>query len=637
MSFPKFRVGLRLLQLALLLLCATPAVAQDISVQLDGRTLQFDQPPAMIGGRLMVPLRGIFEALKADVVYDGATRSIQATKGTRVVQLQLGSRTAIIDGKTMFLDVPADTIGGRTMVPLRFVSESLGADVKWDGPAKTVRMSSSTGDSDTNPDTGNQTGGPKIDQVFHNATHALQAGDSLEIIVYGEPGSKASFEIMGATSLIQLPEVSSGKYQLRWTIPNGLQVEQGVLLAHLQKNGRETAVEAQRQVTVRSGSGSTTPSGWQVTPAADSVTADYRPAFTADFPESVTAGTVRLYVDGIDFTNQARLVGRQLQWQPNYNLSAGSHQVDVRAVGASGQSLSYNWNFRIDPNASTGSGFQVSELRPTSGQTVSSRPQIGVLFNRNLQSITLRVDNTTISNQAGVTRYQNGIFWTPNYDLAVGQHQASVSAVDTNGQVINQSWAFVVGSSTITNFTVSPTSATSGQQIIVSLNGPSSATGTFTIGGSSAQPLQEVSAGRYQGTYTVAPQDNGTFSVSAQLRQSSGQVVQATAPTQVSLTGVQGQLSITNLAEGMTVAPNFTIQGQGQAGRTVSITVEYSSEKFLEVITGTLRTVRTQGTVSANGSFNIPVDAGVVPAGQNFRLTANDGVSQPVVFTLKRQ
>lgn len=585
----------------------------------------------------MVPLRGIFEALKADVVYDGATRSIQATKGTRVVQLQLGSRTAIIDGKTMFLDVPADTIGGRTMVPLRFVSESLGADVKWDGPAKTVRMSSSTGDSDTNPDTGNQTGGPKIDQVFHNATHALQAGDSLEIIVYGEPGSKASFEIMGATSLIQLPEVSSGKYQLRWTIPNGLQVEQGVLLAHLQKNGRETAVEAQRQVTVRSGSGSTTPSGWQVTPAADSVTADYRPAFTADFPESVTAGTVRLYVDGIDFTNQARLVGRQLQWQPNYNLSAGSHQVDVRAVGASGQSLSYNWNFRIDPNASTGSGFQVSELRPTSGQTVSSRPQIGVLFNRNLQSITLRVDNTTISNQAGVTRYQNGIFWTPNYDLAVGQHQASVSAVDTNGQVINQSWAFVVGSSTITNFTVSPTSATSGQQIIVSLNGPSSATGTFTIGGSSAQPLQEVSAGRYQGTYTVAPQDNGTFSVSAQLRQSSGQVVQATAPTQVTLTGVQGQLSITNLAEGMTVAPNFTIQGQGQAGRTVSITVEYSSEKFLEVITGTLRTVRTQGTVSANGSFNIPVDAGVVPAGQNFRLTANDGVSQPVVFTLKRQ
>lgn len=625
----------------MLLLCAAPVVAQDISVQLDGRTLQFDQPPAMIGGRLMVPLRGIFEALKADVVYDGATRSIQATKGTRVVQLQLGSRTAIIDGKTMFLDVPADTIGGRTMVPLRFVSESLGADVKWDGPSKTVRMSSSGDDSGTSPGNDGQTGstgqGPKIDQVFHNATNALKAGDSLEVIVYGEPGSKASFEILGATSLIQLPEVSSGKYQLRWVIPNGLQVERGVLLAHLQKNGRETAVEAQRQVTVRSGSTSPTPSGWQVSPAADSVTADYRPAFTADFPETVNAGSVRLYVDGVDFTNQARVVGQQLQWQPNYNLSAGTHQVDVRAVGVSGQNLAYNWNFRIDPNASTGTGFQVSELRPNSGATVASRPQIGVLFNRNLQSITFRVDNTTISNQAGVTRYQNGILWTPNYDLAAGQHQASVSAVDTNGQVINQSWNFVVGSNTITNFTVSPTSATSGQQIVVSLNGPSGASGTFTIGGSASQPLQEVSTGRYQGTYTVGPQDNGTFSVAAQLRQSSGQVIQATAPNQVTLSSNQGQLSVTNISDGLTMSPTFNVQGRGQAGRTVSVTVEYSSEKFLEVITGTLRTVRTQGTVSSNGYFDIPVDAGVVPSGQNFRLTVSDGVSQPVVYTLKRQ
>src|SRR5690606_36062351 len=149
--------------------------AQDISVQLDGRSLQFDQPPARIGGRLLVPLRGIFEALQADVVYDGPTRSIQATKGSRVVQLQLGSRTAIIDGRTTYLDVPADTVGGRTMVPLRFVSEALGADVKWEGATKTVRLSS-TGGADTNPppnDNPPSADGPRIDRVFHSATRTV--------------------------------------------------------------------------------------------------------------------------------------------------------------------------------------------------------------------------------------------------------------------------------------------------------------------------------------------------------------------------------------------------------------------------------------------------------------------------------
>lgn len=640
MSFPKIRVGVRLLQLALLLFfCAAPVVAQDISVQLDGRSLQFDQPPAMIGGRLMVPLRGIFEALKADVVYDGATRSIQATKGTRVVQLQLGSRTAVIDGKTLFLDVPADTIGGRTMVPLRFVSESLGADVKWEGATKTVRLSSTGEDGSTaSPDGGQTTTGqgPKIDQVFHSATNALSPGDSIEVIVYGEPGGKAGFEILGATNLIQLPEVSSGKYQLRWTVPNGLKVERGVLLAHLQKGGRETAVEAQRQVTVRAGS--TSPAAtWQVKPSSDSVTADYRPFLTVDFPEAVSAGTVRLFVDGVDFTNQLKLVGQQIQWQPTYNLSTGTHQVEVRGVGVSGQSLSHAWNFRIDPNASTSTNFQVSELRPANGTTVESRPQIGVFFNRNLQSITFRVDSVTITNQAGVSRYQNGILWTPNYDLSTGQHQASVSAVDVNGQVINQQWNFVVGASTISNFTVSPTSAGAGQQIVVALNGPSGASGTFSIGGVPNLPLTEISSGRYQGSYTVGAQDNGTVSVGAQLRMPNGQVLQATAPSQVTLSSNQNQLSVTNLANGSTLPPTYNVQGRGQSGRTVSVLIEYSSNNLLEVLIGSLKTIRTQGTVTGNGFFDIPVDTSALSSGQAYRLTVSDGTSQPVVFNFKRQ
>lgn len=647
MFFPRSRVSFRLLQILCVLLCVAPVAAQDISVQLDGRTLQFDQPPAMIGGRLMVPLRGIFEALKADVVYDAATRSIQATKGSRVVQLQLGSRTAIIDGRTLFLDVPADTIGGRTMVPLRFVSESLGAEVKWEGATKTVRLSSAGGDSTTQPPDNNQGNnsqsnnssgnGPRIDQVFHSATTVLKAGDPLDVIIYGEPGGQASFEIMGATKQLPLPEVSPGKYQSRWTIPNGLQVEQGVLLAHLSKNGRETAVEAQRQVTVRGSNGSNTntgtSNGWQVAPTADGVTADYRPQLTANFPQAPMAGTIRLFVDGVDFTNQARLVGQQLQWQPSYNLSAGTHQVEVQATGAGGQALNYNWNFRIDPNANSAGNLGINKSYPEENATVSARPQIGAIFTQNLQSVTLRVDTLTLSNQPGISRYQNGILWTPTYDLSAGQHQVSVTAVATNGQVMTRSWNFVVGANSISNFVVSPTSLSAGQVLTVNFDGPSGAIGTFSVGGVSNLSMREVSSGRYQGQYTARSQDSGTATVTGQLRLSNGQVLQANAPTQVTFSAPAGQLSVSNLSNGMTISPVFNVQGKGQPGRTVSVLVEYQSGSIL----GGAKTIRTQGVVSNAGFYDIPVDSGVIRSGQSFRLTVSDGVSPSVVLNLTRQ
>ena len=627
-------------------LLSAPAWAQGISVELDGRQLSFDQPPAMMGGRLLVPLRGIFEALKADVVYDGATRSIQATKGSRVVQLQLGSRTAVIDGRTLFLDVPADTIGGRTMVPLRFVSEALGADVKWEGATKTVRLSSTGGQETADPGNNNtdnnpseSAAGPKIDTVFHNGTTVLQPGKTLDVIVYGEPGGNATFEILGVTSQIALPEVSSGKYQTRWVIPNGMVVEKGVLLAHLKKNGRETAVEAPRQITVVAGSNSTAnPTGWAVTPNDGAVIAESQPQLNLTFPNAVQPATIRLFVDGIDFTNQARLSGNQLSWQPGYNLSQAEHKVQVQATSMQGQSLAYNWAFRIDPNASNQNSqvFSVSELRPNSGSTVAPRPQIGALFNRNLRSLTFYVDNTIITNQAGVQRLNNGILWTPNYDLSAGQHRARIQAVDQNGQAVNQDWNFTVQANSISEFKLSTNQASAGQTVTVSLNGPSGATGTFAIGNSGNYALREVSSGRYEGVYTVRTSDQGTAPVSAQLRTQSGQVLQANAPSSLTFTS-QSNLSVSNLSNGMTISPVFNVQGSGQPGRTVSVAVEYSASNILGQIAGQMRRINTSGVVSASGHFDIPVDASAIRSGQQFRVTVSDGQSQPVQLTMTRQ
>ncbi len=116
--------------LGVLLLTITSGMAA-IQVEVNGRPLSFRVPPTRVSGRTMVPLRGIFESLGAQVNWDADTSTIAATKGDTDVRLTIGDPRATVNGQTVLLDAPAMILNGSTMVPLRFVSEALGADVKW--------------------------------------------------------------------------------------------------------------------------------------------------------------------------------------------------------------------------------------------------------------------------------------------------------------------------------------------------------------------------------------------------------------------------------------------------------------------------------------------------------------------------
>ncbi len=105
--------------------------ASEIAVKLDGKWLALNPTPQMVGGRVLVPLRGIFEALQAEIKWEAATKTITATKGTTVVMLAVGSKAVSINGEIPPLDVPAQLIGGSTYVPLRFVGQALGCKVVW--------------------------------------------------------------------------------------------------------------------------------------------------------------------------------------------------------------------------------------------------------------------------------------------------------------------------------------------------------------------------------------------------------------------------------------------------------------------------------------------------------------------------
>ena len=123
-------LGRASLLLGLLFFAITVGMAK-IQVEVNGKTLVTSVAPMTVNGRTMVPLRSIFEALDAQVNWDAASKMITATKDNTTVKLGIGQKLATVNDETVILDVPAMIVNGSTLVPVRFVSEALGAEVKW--------------------------------------------------------------------------------------------------------------------------------------------------------------------------------------------------------------------------------------------------------------------------------------------------------------------------------------------------------------------------------------------------------------------------------------------------------------------------------------------------------------------------
>lgn len=103
-----------------------------ITVYLDGVELYFDSEPVIKNQRTMVPLRKIFESLGAQVEWNDRTKTVSAKSGDQIIKLTIGNNTASVKGSEVRLEAAPFIQDDRTLVPLRFVSEHLGAEVKWD-------------------------------------------------------------------------------------------------------------------------------------------------------------------------------------------------------------------------------------------------------------------------------------------------------------------------------------------------------------------------------------------------------------------------------------------------------------------------------------------------------------------------
>ena len=127
----------------------TTVFAKDITVKINGNEIYFDQPPVIRNGRTLVPVRAIFEAMGATVLWDNENQIVNVATDFGMMTLGIGSNFISYRNETedrsIVTDVPPQIINKRTLVPLRAIAECTGYNVEWNESTQTVLITGEMG------------------------------------------------------------------------------------------------------------------------------------------------------------------------------------------------------------------------------------------------------------------------------------------------------------------------------------------------------------------------------------------------------------------------------------------------------------------------------------------------------------
>ncbi|RVU55560.1 copper amine oxidase N-terminal domain-containing protein [Anaerosphaera multitolerans] len=112
-----------------------------VLIRYNGEFMEFeDQQPVVKENRTLVPFRGLLEKMGAEVEWDAVNRTVRANKDGVGMVFEVGNKTALVGENRVDMDVPAQIINNRTMIPIRFVSENLGFKVEFDNSVPGVYL-----------------------------------------------------------------------------------------------------------------------------------------------------------------------------------------------------------------------------------------------------------------------------------------------------------------------------------------------------------------------------------------------------------------------------------------------------------------------------------------------------------------
>ncbi len=134
----KFLSTLLVLSLVLSSVSAYGASNDEIKIKLDGKLISLAQKPVIHNSRTLIPLRGLFEKLGATVDWNKASKQAIIKTEDAEVLVTVDELFSLVNGRISGFDTASTLIDNHVYVPVRFVSEALGHEVKWDANTKTV-------------------------------------------------------------------------------------------------------------------------------------------------------------------------------------------------------------------------------------------------------------------------------------------------------------------------------------------------------------------------------------------------------------------------------------------------------------------------------------------------------------------
>lgn len=190
-----------------IMLCISTVLFADepayVTVTLNGNVVDcasYGQQATIIEDRTLVPLRAIFEALGADIVWDDASRKVISVRGKDMIELAIGSNVLIKNNQQVEVDVPARIMNDRTMVPVRVIAESFGVKVDWDNSTRTVILECDEG---TFPKTLDVQSQLKDKHIFGEFFYGMTMQNAWDAIGEGE-GEKSVFAFPDERAEIQI-------------------------------------------------------------------------------------------------------------------------------------------------------------------------------------------------------------------------------------------------------------------------------------------------------------------------------------------------------------------------------------------------------------------------------------------------
>lgn len=109
-------------------------------MKVDGKERSLDQSPVIVDGTTLVPLRFVSDALGGEIGWNNAEKKVTLLRRQQLIDMWIGQEELIVNGEREAVLVAPKILNGRTMVPLRFISENFGWKVHWDNETKTITL-----------------------------------------------------------------------------------------------------------------------------------------------------------------------------------------------------------------------------------------------------------------------------------------------------------------------------------------------------------------------------------------------------------------------------------------------------------------------------------------------------------------